>query len=230
MPRKKTPDVMGEVLGKAKQPPSESQNTEVDVEPRVGPTETEKAPDRTGDSASKTAAVSHERGTEGMEKDEKALSIINENVVWSMGVGLIPIPMVDIVAVSGLQLKMVNDLAEHYGVRFSANIGKSIIASLVGGFGAESIARGSFGSLVKSIPLVGSVVGWFTLSMVAGASTYATGKVFMQHFESGGTFLDFEAENFKETFSEQYGKGLKVAADMKSKVWKKKPEPAAENR
>ena len=36
---------------------------------------------------------------------------------------------------------------------------------------------------------IGQSTGAITMPVIAGASTYAIYKVFVQHFESGGTFL-----------------------------------------
>ena len=49
----------------------------------------------------------------------------------------------------------------------------------------------------------------------AGASTYAVGQVFIQHFESGGTFLDFDPDKVKAYFAEQVEKGKLVVADLR---------------
>ena len=47
---------------------------------------------------------------------------------------------------------------------------------------------------------------------LAGASTYAVGKVFVQHFESGGTFLNFDPEDVRDYYAEQFEKGKAAAA------------------
>jgi hypothetical protein len=41
--------------------------------------------------------------------------------------------------------------------------------------------------------------------------------VFVQHFESGGTFLDLDPAKVKAYFSEQFERGKKVVADLKPK-------------
>ena len=76
--------------------------------------------------------------------------------------------------------------------------------------------RGVAASAVKLIPLVGSLSGMLALPIVAGASTYALGKVFVVHFETGGTLLDFDPEKTREYFAAKYKEGQKVSADMKS--------------
>ena len=40
--------------------------------------------------------------------------------------------------------------------------------------------------------------------------TFAVGKVFVQHFESGGTFLDFDAATAKTVFREYFAEGKEI--------------------
>jgi hypothetical protein len=60
--------------------------------------------------------------------------------------------------------------------------------------------------------LFGAILGAVTLPFFAGAATYAIGKVFMQHFASGGTFLDFDPDKVRGYFREQFGKGKATMA------------------
>ncbi|MNC99258.1 hypothetical protein D3C83_174830 [compost metagenome] len=41
---------------------------------------------------------------------------------------------------------------------------------------------------------------------LAGASTYATGRVFVDHFESGGTFDNFDPETARGDYAQQLDK------------------------
>src|SRR5712691_13363893 len=66
------------------------------------------------------------------QRDEVASKLVDRFSLWSGAAGLIPIPLVDIAAVGGVQLQMLRRLSEIYGVPFSDNRGKSIIASLAG--------------------------------------------------------------------------------------------------
>ena len=54
--------------------------------------------------------------------------------------------------------------------------------------------------------------------LTSGASTWALGKVFIQHFESGGTFLDFNPEKVREYYKVQFEEGRKMAAGEKAEV------------
>jgi len=73
-----------------------------------------------------------------------------------------------------------------------------------------------FGSVVKMIPGLGSIIGGITVSVFAGASTYALGEVFKKHFSSGGTILDFDPERLRKLYKEQFEKGKKVVEDLKN--------------
>jgi hypothetical protein len=50
-----------------------------------------------------------------------------------------------------------------------------------------------------------------SIPVMAGASTYAIGKVFVKHYEEGGTILDLNTEKLKAYYREQYEKGKAVA-------------------
>ena len=78
--------------------------------------------------------------------EEGASKITNRYVLWAMGAGLVPIPIVDFAAIVGVQLKMLSSLAKYYGVDFSEERGKSVVSSLVGSVAADSLAYGSVGS------------------------------------------------------------------------------------
>src|SRR3984893_12969848 len=70
--------------------------------------------------------------TTDAQRDEMAAKLVDRFSLWSGAAGLIPIPLVDIAAVGGVQLQMLRKLSEIYGVPFTENRGKSIIASLAG--------------------------------------------------------------------------------------------------
>jgi hypothetical protein len=51
------------------------------------------------------------------------------------------------------------------------------------------------------------------MPVFAGAATYAIGKVFIQHFEAGGTLLDFEPAKVREHFRQQFEKGRDLSSE-----------------
>jgi uncharacterized protein (DUF697 family) len=137
------------------------------------------------------------------EMDMEALAIVRRNSLWAMGVGLVPVPIVDVLGVSAVQLKMVRELSHQYHVSFSHNRAKSIIGALLGGIGSVT-AAGLMFSALKFIPIIGQTAGAVTLPLTAGAATYATGRVFIQHFASGGTLLDLDPAKMREYFRKEF--------------------------
>jgi uncharacterized protein (DUF697 family) len=144
--------------------------------------------------------------TERETKTDKTNSIVRNYMLGALAVGLIPLPFVDLVALSGIQLKMLHSLARLYDVEFSEQLGKSMIASLLGG-GIPISFSSNLASLVKSIPFYGLVTGMISVSLFGGASTYAIGQVFIQHFESGGTFLNFDPQQVRDYYAKQFKEG-----------------------
>lgn len=159
---------------------------------------------------------------EKSSRSKHADTIIRNHVIWSMGAGLIPVLVADIFAVSALQLDMIRQLCRVYDVDFSETQGKAIVTSLT----SSTLARIGAGSLVKIIPGVGSLLGGVTVSIFAGASTYALGEVFKKHFESGGTILDFDPARLRKMYKEKFEKGKKYAQEIKKDQETKAPEEA----
>jgi uncharacterized protein (DUF697 family) len=150
------------------------------------------------------------------EKQDKALKKVRNYMWWSMGAGLVPVPFLDLVAVSGVQLKMLAEISKIYEVPFQESRGKALIGSLLGFIVPQSLACGVVGSVMKAIPGLGALAGAPAMALFAGSAAWALGKVFVQHFESGGTFLDFNPEKVKEYFKTQFQEGQTVATAMQS--------------
>ena len=126
-----------------------------------------------------------------------------------MGAGFIPVPIADLFAVSAIQLDMIRQLCKVYDISFKETEGKAIITALTGSGLARLGARA-----IKFIPGVGSILGGITLAILSGASSYAIGEVFKKHFETGGTFLDFDPDRLKKYYNEKFEKGKALAKQM----------------
>jgi uncharacterized protein (DUF697 family) len=137
-------------------------------------------------------------------KQQAALQLVRRYMLYSAGAGLAPIPFFDMLAVIALQSRMLKKLCALYGLNYSKERAKSLVTSLIAGVYAGLIA----GSMIKFVPIVGSV-SLAGIPAASAALTYAVGRVFIQHFESGGTFLDFDPGKVKKYFTEQYERGRK---------------------
>jgi uncharacterized protein (DUF697 family) len=154
-------------------------------------------PDMHEPAATQHPTVPEDPALTPQERDELASKLVDRYAMWSGAAGLIPIPLVDIATVAGVQLQMVRRLSQVYGVPFSDNRGKSIIASLAGSMIPATSGMGA-ASVLKSIPVIGSSIAALTMPALSAGATYAIGKVFVQHFSSGGTLLDFNPPDYRE--------------------------------
>ena len=143
------------------------------------------------------------------DKREQADAIIKKHVLFSIGGGLIPIPLVDLAAVTAFQVSMLEQLADVYGIGYNRSIGKSFIAALTGSTVAKLGA-----SLIKAIPGVGSLIGIVAMSAMSGASTYAVGQVAISQFESDGTLEDIDLDEAKEAYDVAFDEGKEVVEEM----------------
>jgi uncharacterized protein (DUF697 family) len=140
-----------------------------------------------------------------------ANEIIKRNMLWSAGAGVLPVPMVELIAITAVEIKLINELAEHYKLPFRHDLAKSAVLSLVGGLGSVTLGKMLAFSSLRAIPVFGQLVAVVAVPGMAAAITYAIGKVFTAHFEAGGTLLDFNPKAMREYFRAQYGDGLKQA-------------------
>ena len=152
-----------------------------------------------------------------MTREEQVDKIIQNHILYAMGLGIVPLPIYDIIGVAAVQFDMVCQIGNTYDKKISDIVGKSLVASLTGG----SLARIG-ASLIKLIPGVGSIVGGISMSIMSGASTYALGQVCKKFLSEGIDLEDIDEDLAKTIYEEELEKGKKVASDLKEKAEKEK--------
>lgn len=143
------------------------------------------------------------------ELNQRAEEIINQHVYFAVGAGILPIPIVDMVAVSAVQMDMLKQLANLYDISFTEEKGKSYVSAIGGSLAARVGA-----SFIKTIPFIGSIVGGVSMSILSGATTFAIGQVFKEHFEKGGDFSNVDVERAKAIFEVELEHGKKMAQQV----------------
>jgi uncharacterized protein (DUF697 family) len=138
-----------------------------------------------------------------------AEATIRTHVLWAMGAGLIPVPLMDFAAVTAIQLDMLQQLASLYGVDYSLSTGKAFVSALTG----TTIARLG-ASAIKAIPGVGWALGGVSMSVMSGASTYAVGQVAISHFSASGNLRDFNLDQVRRAYNDAYEKGKTYVSDL----------------
>lgn len=145
------------------------------------------------------------------ERDTAAQKIVTTHVWYAAGAGLIPLPILDMAAITGINLKMIRELSTHYGVEFKEDRGKAIVGALAGGLSTGLLAQNPVATgVLRAIPLVGQTIASLSMSAFGGAFAYAVGQVFIQHYATGGTMLDFDSTKARTFIGDQYQKGRQM--------------------
>jgi uncharacterized protein (DUF697 family) len=94
--------------------------------------------------------------------------------------GAIPVPLVDLAVLSGIQSRMVYHLAKLYGQPMDAKR----FLELAGTLGGSIAFRQGLRELIKLVPYIGTVAGAVACSAVAGATTFALGKAACYYYSA----------------------------------------------
>jgi uncharacterized protein (DUF697 family) len=144
----------------------------------------------------------------------EANNIVKNHVIAATSMGLIPIALFDIAALSTNQHTMLRNLCRHFEVEFDSHRAKLLITSLMGG-SLPVLAVMGLSSVSKFIPGIGTLGGSAGVALSGGAVTYATGQTFIRHFNMGGTLDNFMPERFSRYFKKKLKKGKRVAGKLK---------------
>jgi uncharacterized protein (DUF697 family) len=137
------------------------------------------------------------------DKIPEAMALIKQYISWSIGAGGVPVPLLDMTALLAVQLRMISKLVELYNIPYSEQRSKEAVTGLTGGFDTGYFG----GSALRMFPIMG-IFSFAAMPAINAAITYAVGKVLIQHFESGGTFLDFDPEKVKTYFKANFCEGI----------------------
>lgn len=143
--------------------------------------------------------------------------IVKNHIIASIALGLVPVPLFDLAALTTTQMNMLRGLSECYGLEAADTDLTSLVTSLVAG-SLPVLGVVGLSSFVKLIPGVGSLVGSASLGVSAGAVTYAVGQTFIMHFEEGGTLEDFEPKQAREFFKREFEAGKSFVKDIRHEL------------
>ena len=115
---------------------------------------------------------------------------------------------------------MLRELATVYEQPFMKEVALKLLTSIAGKNFLFGTGPGIVASLIKFIPGIGKVAGGLSMPVIAGAATYASGKVFSQHFASGESLQTFVAEKVQDYYQEMFEEGEDIARAMIKKIKK----------
>lgn len=144
-----------------------------------------------------------------MTKREQADQIVRDSMLYSMGGSAIPVPLVDLAAVTLLQINMLEKLALLYDADYSRVTARLTVRALLGTVTGRVTA-----SLIKLIPGIGSLTGGVAQVAMSAAATYGVGNLAIENLEENGTLFGDDLEAAKKIFEEKFEEGEAVAEEM----------------
>lgn len=145
------------------------------------------------------------------ERHLAASKIIASAATWSAAAGIIPVPVLDLLALATVQGKMVIDLSALYGEQPSNEVARGLVSVLLGTIAPAGATGMLMGSGIKTMPVFGTILGAVSMAGFSGAATYAIGKIFVRHFEQGGTLANFSADAVAEDLKAEFSKAAAKA-------------------
>lgn len=141
----------------------------------------------------------------------EAEKIVSSALGWSAAAGFVPLPVLDVAALAAVQVKMVNKLNALYNQSASGELARGIVSVLLGTLAPLKATEMVLLSGAKTIPVIGTVAGALSMAAFGTAATYAIGKVFIRHFERGGTIATLDADAVKEELKAEFAQAAKKA-------------------
>ncbi|HTU18615.1 MAG TPA: DUF697 domain-containing protein [Gemmataceae bacterium] len=123
----------------------------------------------------------------------------------------LPVPVVDLVLLSGIQSQMVYHLAQLYGQPLTAQRFLEIASTL----GLGLLLRQGSRMLLKYVPYIGPSLGSVMSGTLAGASTFALGKAFCYYYRAVHQGHVPKTEELRRHYREQLAQA--------EQAWKHKP-------
>jgi uncharacterized protein (DUF697 family) len=124
--------------------------------------------------------------TRGAERRAAARKIVERHRTYAALGGLFPLPVVNIAGVAAINMRMVKQLSDLYGVPFQQDRTRSMIIGLMGGAVPTGLGAATASTLGFVVP-GGALFGLAVSAVTAGALTRGIGQVFVEHFETGAT-------------------------------------------
>jgi len=103
----------------------------------------------------------------------------------STGTGFVSMPLVSQIAISRFLVSMVTGLCHDFDAKVSNHMIKTAQASILGGAHSGWIAHYSTKHIYKFVPSISYAASIVARPIAAGAITYAIGRLFLHHLETG---------------------------------------------
>ena len=144
------------------------------------------------------------------ELDASAEKVIKKHALGVLSTGFLPVPIFDLAMFTFLQVNMIMEICALYGYSASKQRVKTWVSAIIGSSSPFLLGPKLLGSLFKLVPGVGTLSGVLGLATTAGATTYALGILFRNHFAAGGTPDVIDTQQMKQSLTAEQQKGRKI--------------------
>ncbi|MDR4516368.1 MAG: GTP-binding DUF697 domain-containing protein [Nitrosomonas sp.] len=127
--------------------------------------------------------------------------------------GLGALPVVDLVAVSAVQAKLLHSLATLYGQTWDKRTISEFLGLMGAGVATGYVARILGRAVAKVIPVLGQTVGAIWGASASGATTYALGKAAVYFFVRHRNNLSVDSETIRRIYAEELERGTAILKD-----------------
>lgn len=124
--------------------------------------------------------------------------------------GLGALPVVDLVAVSTVQAKLLHGLAMLYGQRWDKRTVTEFLSLVGAGIASSYLARMVGRTVTKVIPFLGQTVGAVWGASASGAATYALGKAAVYFFTRRKDGLNVDPDTLRRIYAEALENGASL--------------------
>jgi len=124
--------------------------------------------------------------------------------------GLGALPVVDLVAVSTVQVKLLHGLAALYGQQWDKNTITEFLGLMGAGIASGYLTRLVGRAIAKVVPFWGQTVGAVWSASSSGAATYALGKAAVYFFTRRKSGLSVDPEVLRRIYSDSLAHGATI--------------------
>lgn len=162
----------------------------------------------------KAAFARHQKYNEELRKKaetrEHARALINRYSIAAGGVAATPIPFSDFLLLLPTQIAMITHVSNAYGLDMSADTAKKLAIAFAGVAGAGFGIKLAVGSLLKIIPLGGSIVGGTMNATIATTTTKLMGHAYLSYLDDNFDELENAISSISTDILKEYWDKAKV--------------------
>jgi uncharacterized protein (DUF697 family) len=146
-------------------------------------------------------------------RSARARALVHEHVLLSGATALIPDPLLCTTALTGVHLRLVDELSRLYGVPFAAKAGRALLIGAGAGLLTKGLLAQPFARRLIAAAAPVLIPLWFAGGAVlAGTFTHFLGEALIGHYEAGGTFADFDWKKFRDEAARRLARPFAPAA------------------